>query len=239
MSGPLSDARARFTTATRLLKSLKVRLILTFGYFASNCFVSSWMTGIRPGSWLSYDHTLSVIGPSESKPSVCTAGAAAAVVPAPPEVSLAAGAAGVELLVLEPGVPPHAATTRPTAMAASAAVVPLRIRTSSSSVSPPADERRAEPVPVAPVVGPRQLDQPVACIVRRRLRHQHGVARGELEQRAHPLRCGKGLDGIRGPHGRASGAFEQLVQGGRREVHGERLGRPREREPRGVDRNRH
>src|SRR6478735_6665010 len=129
MSGPLSEANARFTTATRLLKSLKVRLILTFGYFCSNCFVSCWITGIRPGSWLSYDHTLSVIGPSDSKPSVFTVGAAAAVLAAPPDVSLAAGAAGVELLVLEPGVPPHAATTRPTAMAASAAVVPLRIRT--------------------------------------------------------------------------------------------------------------
>src|SRR3954468_23596773 len=129
MSGPLSEASARFTTATMLLKSLKVRFTLTFGYFCSNCFVSSVMTGIRPGSWLSYDQTSSLIGPSDSKPSVFTVGAAAAVLPAAPEVSLAAGAAGVELLVVEPGVPPHAATTRPTAMAASAAVVPLRIRT--------------------------------------------------------------------------------------------------------------
>src|SRR3954469_10185658 len=125
MSGPLSDASARLTVSTRLLKSLNVRLIFTFGYFAMNCLVRSVITGIRPGSWLSYDHTLSSIGPSDSKPSVCTVGSAAAVEPAGAGgVSGGAGAAAVVALESEPGVPPQAATTSAPSSASSAAIVP-------------------------------------------------------------------------------------------------------------------
>src|SRR4051794_34037062 len=127
MSGPLSDASARLTVSTRLLKSLNSMLILTFGYFAMNCLVSSWMTGIRPGSWLSYDHTFSSPGPSDSKPSIWTVGSAAAVAPAGAAVVSDAAGAAVVASLSDPGVPPHAATTTATSSASSAAMVPLLI----------------------------------------------------------------------------------------------------------------
>src|SRR4051794_39691922 len=68
----------------------------TFGYFCSNCLVSSLMTGSGPGSWLSADHTLSVMSPSFPKPVVCTFCA----VP-PPVLAL--------LPLFDPGVPPQPA----------------------------------------------------------------------------------------------------------------------------------
>src|SRR2546430_9380017 len=60
-SGPLPDASARGTVPTRLLKSLKTRLIFTPECEASNCLLSCLSTGSRPGSWLSYDHIVSVV----------------------------------------------------------------------------------------------------------------------------------------------------------------------------------
>src|SRR3954447_5863141 len=73
MSGPWSDASARGTTLTRLLKSLKTMLIFTLGYFLVKFAESSFSTGSRPGSWLSYDQIVSVTGPSLSNPDFFTA----------------------------------------------------------------------------------------------------------------------------------------------------------------------
>src|SRR5881394_2268617 len=93
MSGPEPDARARGTTFTRLLKSLKTMSICTLGYcfskFAESCFI----TGSRPGSWLSYDQIRRWTWPSFPKPVFCTAPDGVD----PPEPGE------------EPGVPPHPA----------------------------------------------------------------------------------------------------------------------------------
>src|SRR4249919_1977959 len=93
MSGPDPDASARGTTFTRLLKSLKTIVIFTLGYCFSKLAESSFSTGSRPGSWLSYDQMVRLTGPSLSKPVVLTAPEGVA----PPESGD------------EPGVPPQPA----------------------------------------------------------------------------------------------------------------------------------
>src|SRR5690242_7380676 len=105
MSGPEPDASARGTTFTRLLKSLKTMSIFTFGYCFSKFAESSFSTGSRPGSWLSYDQMVRCTGPSLSKPEVVTAPDCFA----PPEPGD------------EPGVPPHPAAAIMVAIAATIA----------------------------------------------------------------------------------------------------------------------
>ena len=130
MSGPLSDASARLTVSTRLLKSLNVRLIFTFGYFAMNCFVSSLMHGhqarilvvVRPDVQLDRAERLEAVGLHRRlgrgrrarpvRPSCPTR-------PARPPSS--------RCRYPSPGVPPQAATTSATSSASSAAIVPLLI----------------------------------------------------------------------------------------------------------------
>ena len=70
MSGPLLESSARLTVFTSELKSMNLRLILTFGYFFSKFAVICSMTSCRPGFWLSYVQTLSSTGPSDSNPLV-------------------------------------------------------------------------------------------------------------------------------------------------------------------------
>ena len=70
MSGPLFESSARLTVFTSELKSMNLRLILTFGYLFSKFAVICSMTSCRPGFWLSYVQTLSSTGPSDWNPLV-------------------------------------------------------------------------------------------------------------------------------------------------------------------------
>src|SRR5919204_3958306 len=125
MSGPESEASARGTTFTRLLKSLKTRVIFTFGYCFSKLAESCFSTGSRPGSWLSYDQMVIQTGPSFWKPDFCTAPVG--------EDTAEPGEA--------PGVPPHPVAA---ASAVSAAAIARFLLASCRFMLPSAPLRRKE-----------------------------------------------------------------------------------------------
>ena len=175
------------------------------------------MTGIRPGFWLSYDHTFSVDRaerrrtrrsappaprqPSQAAPPTVRSGGPPSLrcwswnqayhhTRRPPDRPRGRLAPPSSLFRITSPPPPFTAGGRASRGSGTGR---------RGSVSAPA--RRAGRLHRTPSSPPRAR-----------------VSRAEFEQRAHPLRHGKGLDGVRSPHGRRAGPLEHVVQRGRAEI---------------------